>query len=78
MEKETPDAAAEHRQRIAYRFLLAIFADIDGMPPASVKQRVLTARELWAKYIDTDAGQPRTDQQPTYSQPNISQTNAEN
>jgi hypothetical protein len=59
MEKET----------IAYRFLLALFADVDTMPADAVRRRVMAARELWAKYIDNEQGNLHTDQQPTAQQP---------
>jgi hypothetical protein len=59
MEKET----------IAYRFLLALFAEVDAMPADAVRRRLLAARELWAKYIDNEEGNLHTDQQPTAQQP---------
>jgi hypothetical protein len=65
MEKET----------IAYRFLLALFAEVDTMPAAAVRRRVMAARELWAKYIDTDEGSTHTDQQPAAQQPRPSVEN---
>lgn len=60
------------KETIAYRFLLALFLEVDTLTPEQAKGRIIAARQLWEKYIDNEEGNLHTDQQPTAQQPRAS------
>ena len=60
------------KEVVAYRFLLAIFMEIDTLSPEQARARIIAARQLWAKYIETEHGNMQTDHEPTTQQPRAS------